>query len=55
MTTEDTVNKLKEIKLLLHPKLEYLADTLIDEFEGFGRLSEYSLETANDLIERSGA
>ncbi len=55
MTTEDTVNKLKEIKLLLHPKLEYLADTLIDEFEGFDKLSEHSLKIANDLIERGGA
>ncbi len=54
-TISESVEKLKVSKSNLHPKLEYLADSLIEEFEGFGHLSEFSIETVNDLIERAGA
>ncbi len=51
---KEIIIKLKEVKSNLHPKLEYLADSLIDEWESFDYLSEFSIETVNDLIERSG-
>ncbi len=49
-----TIEQLREAKENLHPTLEYLADSLIEEYEGFGHLSELSIETAQELIERSG-
>ncbi len=51
---DELIAGLRKAKPNLNPILEYLADSLIKEFEGFGKLSEYSIETANDLIERSG-
>ncbi len=52
---DELIAKLKVSKSNLHPKLEYLADSLIDEWESFDYLSEFSIETVNDLIERAGA
>ncbi len=52
---DELIAKLKASKSNLHPKLEYLADSLIKEYTGFGHLSEFSIETVNDLIERAGA
>ncbi len=52
MDDKEITERLKKAKSGLSYHLEYLANSLIKEFEDNGHLIEFSRETANDLIGR---
>lgn len=49
---QESISKLEEMKHTLSPALEKMANRLIEDFDEHGYMSDFGLDTVNQLLER---